>query len=365
MPHGTHRIADIALQAGLSVATVDRVLHGRPHVSDRARRQVEQAIAELERQQTQLRLDGVTLVLDLVMQAPQRFSAAAREALEAELPNIRPVTIRVRFHLRESGDLGSLADLLDGIGRRGHVSDGVLLKAPDDPVIGAAVDRLRERGIPVVTLVTDVRHCRRIAYVGLDNAAAGATAAFLVSQWLHGTPGLVLVAVSHSGMVGEQERVDAFAATMRRLDRRRPVRVISDADGLDEPVADLVRAVLAERTDIAGVYSVGGGNRAIAAELRAAGIVPRVHLGHDLDADNDELLRTGRITAVLHHELRDDLRRAGEQFLRFHRVLPGAPTTALAAPAIVTAYNIPPRLGPAAQDTTWSNVLTSRQKSGG
>lgn len=68
------------------------------------------------------------------------------------------------------------------IGRRGRTSDGVLLEAPDDPEVAAAIRRLTARGVPVVTLVTDVRDSGRAAYVGLDNAAAGATAAYLLSR---------------------------------------------------------------------------------------------------------------------------------------------------------------------------------------
>ena len=51
MPHGPHRHADLASQAGLSVATVDRVINGRPGVSARAVRAVERAlIYEIDRQ---------------------------------------------------------------------------------------------------------------------------------------------------------------------------------------------------------------------------------------------------------------------------------------------------------------------------
>lgn len=348
MAHG-HRIADIATQAGLSVATVDRVLNERPHVSARARRQVEAAIAELDRQHTQLRLDGISLVIDVVMQAPKRFSDAVRASLESQLASLRPALVRARFSLRESGTAEELASQLDRIGRGGHVSDGVLLKAPDDPVIAAAIDRLRERGIPVVTLVTDVQHCRRIAYVGLDNAAAGATAAFLVAEWTTGVEGAVLVTMSRSTMIGEQERLTAFTATLARLTPGRDTLTIADADGLDQGMSHLVRAATRKRRDIAAVYSIGGGNRAIATQLRRSRIHPRIHLGHDLDADNDELLRTGALTAVLHHDLRADVRAGCEQILRFHRILPGVPTSVRATPQIVTAYNLPPRLGPAAQ----------------
>ena len=44
-------------------------------------------------------------------------------------------------------------------------------------------DTLAATGIPVVTFVTDLPFSRRVAYVGLDNRAAGATAAYLVTQW--------------------------------------------------------------------------------------------------------------------------------------------------------------------------------------
>ena len=55
MPH-RYPVREIARQAGVSDATVDRVLHGRPGVREVTIRQVEQAIADLDRQRTQLRL---------------------------------------------------------------------------------------------------------------------------------------------------------------------------------------------------------------------------------------------------------------------------------------------------------------------
>lgn len=342
-----HRVADIAEQSGLSPATVDRVLHGRSGVSARAAHQVEQALLDLDRQRTQLRLGARTLMLDVVMQAPARFSAAVRDALELELPTLRPATVRARFHLSQSAEpeaLEALVGVLDRLGTHGRSSQGVLLKAPDDPAVAAAVDRLVARGIPVITLVTDVRGSGRVAYVGLDNVAAGATAAYLMAGWLGARRGTVLVTLSRSTFFGEQERREGFEAALAARSPGRDVLVRSDADGLDEPMGRLVRATLAERPDVAGVYSAGGGNRAIAAELTTAGVHPAAFLAHDLDADNLELLRTGVLTAVLHHDLRDDMRQACRQIMRHHHLVPGAPTSSLAQVQVVTPHNIPPRL---------------------
>ena len=47
-----YRVREIAQQAGLSEATVDRVLHDRPGVRASTRAEVRRAIADLDRQQT-------------------------------------------------------------------------------------------------------------------------------------------------------------------------------------------------------------------------------------------------------------------------------------------------------------------------
>lgn len=339
-----HRLSDIAEQAGLSVATVDRVLHGRPGASPRANRAVEQAVAELDRQASALRLGARSLVLDLVMQAPARFTGEVTTALEAELTGLRPAAVRARYHLRESGTVDDVVATLDGIGRRGRTSHGVLLKVPDDPRVAAAIDDLAERGIAAVTLVTDVSGSRRIAAAGPDHVSAGRTAAHLVQHWGTGDLATVLVTLSSSSFVGERTRVEAFVEQMAATVPHVVVRRVTDADGLDESTAAVVAAELGDVDGPIGVYSVGGANRAILATLQAKGVPPSVYVGHDLDADNLELLRTGAIDLVLHHDLREDARAAITALLRHHRILPGAPTSLASGVQVITRYNIPARM---------------------
>ena len=97
-----YRIREIAQQAGLSEATVDRVLNGRAACGRAPSREVHQAIADLDRQRTQVRLAGRTFLVDVVMQAPAPVHHRRARGLEAELPALRPAVIRSRFHLRET-----------------------------------------------------------------------------------------------------------------------------------------------------------------------------------------------------------------------------------------------------------------------
>jgi LacI family transcriptional regulator len=334
-----YRVVDIAAQAGLSRATVDRVLHARDGVRPETAAQVNRAISELTRQRDQLNLSGQTVILDLIMQTPERFAIASRDALEAELRTSRAAVLRARSHLSEHSDPRAVAALLDTLGSRG--SHGVILKAPDDPLVVDAVGRLAERGIPTVTFVTDVPSSQRAAYVGMDNTAAGATAAYLITQWT-GRAGGVLATISSSSFRGEEERVRGFRRTLSELAPRRKIFEVRDTDGLDKAILAAVRSELALHPSINAVYSVGGGNRATLAAFDEVGMAPKVYIAHDLDRDNRALLRTRRISAVLHHDLRADMRRACRVLLQARGLVAGRPQTVPSQVQVITPYNEPP-----------------------
>jgi len=330
-----YRIREIAAQAGLSAATVDRVLHERGGVRESTVREVERAIADLDRQRDQLVVAGRTFLIDLVVQAPPRFSAAVRAALEAELPAMRPAVVRARFHLLASPAVGDLLAVLGRLSRTG--SHGVILKAPNVPAVVAAADGL---GLPVVTLVTDLPGSRRVAYVGVDNRAAGATAAYLVESWLGGRSSDVLVVRGHGSYRGEDERAAGFRAETRR-------RLFEVVDEEDRPSAvhAATASVLAVRHSIRAVYSMyagAGGTAAVLDAFREAGRTYDVFVAHDLDADNTPLLRAGHLSAVLHHDLRQDLRAACQAILQAHRALPGHPSPTPSAIQVITPHNTPP-----------------------
>ncbi|MEU4237577.1 LacI family DNA-binding transcriptional regulator [Actinoplanes sp. NPDC026619] len=330
-----YRIREIAAQSGLSEATVDRVLNDRGGVRDSTIREVRLAIADLDRQRTQVRLSGRTFMIDVIVQAPPRFCAAIRAALEAELPGLRPVVFRARFHLLDSPSTKDVVAVLDRVGRtRSH---GVILKAPDVPEIVAATRRLTA---PLVTCVTDLPGSPRITYVGIDNRAAGATAAYLIEQWLGERPGDVLVVRGHGSFRGEDEREAGFRAEIDR-----PLHEAVDAEDRADAVAAGIRDVLAGGAPVRAIYSLyagAGGNAAVVAALADRRHPYDVFVAHDLDGENTALLRERKLSAVLHHDLRSDLRRACHAIMQAHGVLPGPVRSNPSAVQVITPHNAPP-----------------------
>lgn len=164
------------------------------------------------------------------------------------------------------------------------------------------------------------------------------TAAYLMDQWLGPAPSDVLITLSRTVFRGEGEREVGFRSGLRRSGRA--IVEVSDSDGIDATNERLVFDALERNPRIEAVYSAGGGNTATVAAFERLERNCRVFVAHDLDADNRRLLRDGRISVVLHNDLRADARLAIRVLLQQHGALPVEPvrTTPI---QVVTPYNLP------------------------
>ncbi|WP_423823556.1 LacI family DNA-binding transcriptional regulator [Salinisphaera sp. SPP-AMP-43] len=330
-------VKQIAAQAGVSLATVDRVRHGRAHVHAQTRSRVAAAIRELDEQAEAGIPAGRGLAIEVILNSPERFSRAVRQAFVAAAADRAPLRIAPRFHADERMHVDAIVRRLEAI--EPQTTQGIVLKAPDHPAVAAAVEALRGRGIPVVTFATDIRTAGRIAYVGIDNEAAGRTAAFLLSRFLASQSATVLANLGSRDFHGEQDRWHGFADFMAQHCPQHRIVTIDGGYGLDHATYELARAERARHGVIGGIYSMGGGNRGLIRALEDAGDRRYAFVGHDLDAENRRLLRAGRLDAVVDHDLYADAARALRHILHFRRHGQAAEADTSRA-VIVTPWNM-------------------------
>lgn len=338
----THRfpVKEVARQSGLSTATVDRVINNRANVSPQTKARVAAAILELKGQEAQLTARGRRMFFDFVIEAPTRFSREIQKAAEQVLPRIGSAVCRPRFQAQEIMGEDEVTAALSRIEKRG--SHGVCIKARDLATIRSAVNQLIAAGIPVVTLVTDLTTTKRIAYVSLDNESAGHTAAYLIAKTVGDSDGTVLTSRSQEQFLGEEEREVAFMATLNRLCPNLRIIDASGGSGVHFETSRIMQSTVSGLDQIRAVYSMGGGNTAILNALEQNGSLPDVFVAHDLDHDNRQLIEDGRLSYVLHHDLRVDLLNVFQAFLHHHKLMPVPPHTAVSHIQVVTPENIPP-----------------------
>ncbi len=157
MAGGRLTLKDIAREAGVSVATLDRVLHGRAGVREETAKRVREAIdrhgfrpsaaaAELARGQSRklafVMPSGVNVFMDMILSQVAEMSGW----LAARRTTVETITADVF-------NPASLAETLESLAGR---YDGVAVVALDHQSVRAAIDDLVAEGTYVVTLVSDV-----------------------------------------------------------------------------------------------------------------------------------------------------------------------------------------------------------------
>ncbi|MGJ4929398.1 LacI family DNA-binding transcriptional regulator [Bradyrhizobium sp. HKCCYLS2038] len=307
-------LRDIARQAGVSLATVDRVLHNRPGVRPDTVRRVKDAMArsafqphaaasELARARSRRFAFVMPAGVNLFMQQIETHLGELANWMAARRLTVDVVTTDVF-------DSAVLAAKLDDLVGR---VDGVAVVALDHPNVRAAINDLVESGAKVVTLVSDVPSSRRQHYVGIDNIAAGRTAAGLVGRFAGGRAGRVAIVAGSQGLRDHAERIFGFTQVMTSEYRQLEVLPVAEGHDADDRSEQLMSKLLAEHRDIVGLYNVGAGTAGVAKALAESGRAEDiVFVGHDVTAVTRKLLLNGVMDAVISqnpgHEARSAVR---------------------------------------------------------
>ncbi len=301
-------IADLANASGVSVSTVNRILSGKGGVRPETIQLVRDTAAKINFYGRGIiesrQMDAVPeLRLGFLLQQESReVYRVFGEHITRAAAGCRTARLTTEVVYAEDLAPESIAERLEELGRR---SDAIALIAADHPLISQTIFELKQKGVPVVTYITDLSAPERAGHVGTDNWKLGRTAAWFIAETTQG-PGRVALFIGNH----RYQCQDISDASFRSYIREHAPRLVvedSRPTGEDPTVAyHMVKDLLEEPDGLKGIYIAGGG---ISGVLQALREVPPVQRGkvrvvcRDPGPETRKGLTEGLITAALSHPL--------------------------------------------------------------
>jgi LacI family transcriptional regulator len=291
-------IADLAKAAGVSVATVDRVLNQRHPVRDGTAERVLRAAETIGFHATalirqRLREGQPARTLGFLLQRRD-------DVFYRQLGTDLAAATRQRADIRGKPvvdyiDELSPAVIAQRIAEMGARVDALAVVSVDHPHVSLAIERLKERGVPVFAIISDLTAESRAAYIGHDNRKEGRTAAWIIANTAK-KPGKVGIIVgTHRYLCQETAEISfrsyfrEHATEFRLLE---PLVNLEDARIAHEATLDMME----KNPDLVGLYICGGGmDGVIEAAREEATHDPVVVVCNELT----EATRSGLIDGIL------------------------------------------------------------------
>jgi LacI family transcriptional regulator len=295
-------LGDVARAAGVSLATVDRVLNGRAPVSGKRAQQVYDAARTLG-------YHGLP-ILRARAPAPRerlRLGIAIRrrhhpfyQRIEAELraAAARQATAEVELAFHYQAD-NSPAEAVRLAREMGAHCDAIAMMAPDSPDLRDAILGLRQRKVFTFAILSDFAVDFRHAYVGVDNRRAGRTAAWGIAHTA-GRAGRVALVTGVHHFAAQEMRELGFRSYLR--ERAAQFEIVDTAAVAESP--DAVRLatsrLLDEYPDLVGVYVASGGFEGAIEALAARGREKAVSLVvNEITPVSRQALQSGTVSMVI------------------------------------------------------------------
>jgi LacI family transcriptional regulator len=279
------------------------VLNNRAGVREETRQQVVRALKDLGYAPDALSALKNRRVHDIrvfLLEGTNPFFSEIREGFLRAMDGLQPFGIRSKAISFDPYRPEILARLLR---QPDNMTAAIVAVGARTPEIVDAIDALQDRGIPVITVISDVPGSRREAHVGQDNFAAGKVAGRLMANMAPKGSGKIALLVGHADFQHLTDRRFGFVETLERMRPDLSLVYTRPYGGSDKSSPCIVEELFEAEPDLIGVYLSGGGQPHLIKALARHRAPDHVVIAHELTAVSRVALQDGTFQALVSHDI--------------------------------------------------------------
>jgi LacI family transcriptional regulator len=299
-------IRDLADAAGVSIATVNRVIGGAGNVKPATMQQIKDAAQAigfygLGAIESRVAAARAKYRFGFLLHQPSRaFYKNLAQALRGACERVTDCQVEARIEFVEDLSPQNIAQRMLALAED---CDAIGVVSAVHPIVTQAIETLQERRTPVFALISQLATTGRAQYVGIDGWKVGRTAAWAFEH-ICKEPGKLGILMGNPRYRCQEMNESGFRSYFREhttdFTLLEPLSTFESSAIAQEMTEKLLR----EHPDLKGLYVAGGGITGAIAGLRTTGMAGKVVLvGYELMDVTREALLDGTMTFAISHPL--------------------------------------------------------------
>ena len=324
------RIKDIARIAGVSIGTVDRVIHNRGEVAEQTKQNVlnilketnysPNVMAQVLKTKKRLRLASLLPAASKDNSFWKKHNTGIKKALD-ELDPFPVSLTQVTFDIQSEEDFQNKTKIVTDL-----KPDGVLFAPIFMSQSVSFCSELQKLRIPFVFIDGYLENIDFLGYVGEDIFQSGRVAGQLVDIITPEKSDILIVTIARNirNVHHLSKRTEGFLSYFKNLGRNIGDKILLNIpDPSTETVIEYIDRALLENPDVRSIFITGSRSYLIATYLVKKGIKSIELVGYDLLDSNVKFLKTG-ITRFLIGQRPDEQAYKGVkklfEYLSLHKI---------------------------------------------
>ncbi len=233
MPSDKIRIKDIAVRAGVSVGTVDRVLHERPNVSKTAREKVEKALEEMDYRPNMYASalaynKDYSFYLIIPSHENEAYWDEVEEGAASATERRRDFGVSLHISYYERFNPSSFTKVTKECLK--NMPDGVIVIPSTLEATRQFTDKLHEEQVPFILLDSYMPDLKPLAFYGQDSFQSGYFAARMLMLISYKEKEIMLMKLLKNGQVGSKQQMNRETGFRHYMQDHFPEVKITEVD---------------------------------------------------------------------------------------------------------------------------------------